>query len=129
MYNLTQNQQWSATGKSEFLGFAQGVIYKINSLTAQQLNSSTIRQLNSSTAQQLNSSTTQQLNNSTAQQINNSDPQTESHYFWVWHKLSLTKSTNQQENALLMLSDLKQTLDKINKSTAICNLLVWIFGF
>ena len=47
--------------------------------------------------------------------------------FWVWHKLSFTKSTNQQENALLILRDLEETPDKINKSTVICNLLLWIF--
>ena len=48
--------------------------------------------------------------------------------FWVSHKLSFTKSTNQQENALLILRDLEETPDKINKSTVFCNLLLWIFG-
>ena len=44
--------------------------------------------------------------------------------FWVL-KSSIFK--NQQENALSILRVLEHNLDKINKSTAICNLLVLIF--
>ena len=44
--------------------------------------------------------------------------------FWVL-KSSIFK--NQQENALSILRVLEHNPDKINKSTAICNLLVFIF--
>ena len=43
--------------------------------------------------------------------------------FWVLQELKIDKSTNQQQNALLILRDLEHNPDKINKSTVICNLL------
>ena len=95
--------------------------------TNQQLNNSTVQQLNKSTAQQVNSSASQRFNTSTHQQIN-SDLQPVPLNFWVWHTLSFTKSTNQRENALLILRDMEETPDKINKSTVFCNLLLWMFG-
>ena len=48
--------------------------------------------------------------------------------FWVLQELKIDKSTNQRQNALLILRDLEHNPDKINKSTVICNLLDWIFG-
>ena len=126
--SIFKNQQINSDLQPVLLNF--WVWYKVlfTQLTNQQLNNSTVQQLNKSTAQQVNSSASQQFNTSTHQQIN-SDLQPVPLNFWVWHTLSFTKSTNQQENALLILRDLEEIPDKINKSTVICNLLVRIFGF
>ena len=48
--------------------------------------------------------------------------------FWVYQMLQIEQTTNQQENALLMVKHLKETKYKINKSTVICNQYLWIFG-
>ena len=125
---------------------SHAVISKINKSTAkcttntyQQLNSSTAQQFNSSTAQQLNSSTVQHINSSTNWQINKSSYVVKSDYFKnpqinsktrYWYSEAQNKlwikSTNQQQNVLLILSDL--TKDKINKSTVFCNQFLRIFG-
>ena len=48
--------------------------------------------------------------------------------FLALKNLHYQKSTNQQENVLLILRDLEEIPDKINKSTVICNQFLWIFG-
>ena len=106
------NQQCSATCYSEFLGLSKAPNWKINKSTAK-------RAINTQTLG---------INPIYNQQIN-SDMQSVPLNFWVWHTLSFTKSTNQRENALLILRDMEETPDKINKSTVFCNLLLWIFGF
>ena len=125
--SIFKNQQINSDLQPVLLNF--WVLYKVlfTQLTNQQLNNSTVQQLNKSTDQQVNSPASQQFNTSTHQQIN-SDLQPVPLNFWVWHTLSFTKSTYQQENALLILRDVEETPDKINKSTVFCNLLLWIFG-
>ena len=48
--------------------------------------------------------------------------------FMVYQKFQIETSTNQQENALLILKHIQETNYKINKSTVICNQYFWIFG-
>ena len=133
------NQQCSATGYSEFLGLTIAPNWKINKSTGKHAINTQALTRNHIQNQQINSDLQPvPLNFRVSHKLSftKSTNQRENALLilrdlvWIlgFKKLHFQKSTNQQENALLILRDLEHNPDKINKSTAICNLLDWIFG-